>query len=88
MVREVVVVNDQGLHARPSNAVVATAAGFDAQVFLEHDGRRADAASILSVMTLGATKGAKVRIVARGPEAAAAAAAVAALFADGFAELG
>ncbi len=84
--RTVTVVNSHGLHARPSHAVVTTAARFDAEVWLEADGRRADARSILSVMTLGATRGTRILIEARGPEAAAAAEALAALFHSGFQE--
>ncbi len=86
-VREVSVVNEQGVHARPSHAIVACASRFEAEVALLHDGRRADARSILSVMTLGAVRGARIRIEADGADAEAAAAALAELFESGFAEM-
>ncbi|MBC8330016.1 MAG: HPr family phosphocarrier protein [Planctomycetes bacterium] len=86
VVREVTVVNEQGVHARPSHAIVECASRFQAEVALVHDGRRADARSILSVMTLGAVRGASVRIEASGDQAGEAAAALAELFDGGFAE--
>ncbi len=88
VVREVTVVNEQGVHARPSHAIVECASRFEAEVALVHDGRRADARSILSVMTLGAVRGASVRIEAEGQQAEQAAAAMAELFVNGFSELG
>lgn len=86
-VREVTVVNEQGVHARPSHAIVECAGRYDAVVSLIHDDRRADARSILSVMTLGAVRGAHIRIEAAGAQAEEAAAALAELFAGGFAEM-
>ncbi len=87
VVREVSVVNEQGVHARPSHAIVECASRFQAEVALIHDGRRADARSILSVMTLGAVRGASIRIEASGEEAEVAATALADLFDSGFAEM-
>lgn len=73
------VVNPHGIHARPSHAIVTAAAGFDARASLEWEGRRADARSILSVMTLGAPAGARIVVRAEGPQAAAAVAALVAI---------
>lgn len=70
------VVNPHGIHARPSHALVTAATGFDARIMLEYDGRRADARSILSVMTLGAPAGATVLVRAEGPDAERAVAAM------------
>lgn len=83
---EVQVVNALGVHARPSHAIVTMAANFQARIQLSHDGRTADARSILSVMTLGATQGALLRIEAEGPDARAAVEALGALIASGFQE--
>lgn len=71
-----VVVNPHGIHARPSHAVVTAAAGFRSKIELEYQGRRADARSILSVMTLGAPRGAVVQVRAVGPDAEQAVAAL------------
>jgi phosphocarrier protein len=74
-----VVANPHGIHARPSHAIVVAAQGFAAQIFLEFEGRRADARSILSVMTLGAPCGARITVRADGPDAAGAVEAILAL---------
>ena len=84
--REVEVVNALGIHARPSHAIVTTASRFQADVRLGFEGRWADARSILSVMTLGASQGARIRLEATGPEAGEALEALAELFASGFRE--
>jgi phosphocarrier protein FPr len=76
---------EHGLHARPAAAVVRTAAALDAEVRLENvtAGRGpAGARSLTALSTLGALRGHTVRILARGPEAAEALAAVAALVAE------
>lgn len=74
-----VVANPHGVHARPSHALVTAAAAFGARTELEWEGRKADARSILSVMTLGAPAGAIVTVRAVGPDAAQAVAALLAI---------
>lgn len=76
IVRDLVITNPHGLHARPAAAVVERARRFDARVVLEANGRRADARSITGLLGLGASSGHEVRIVARGSEAASALEAV------------
>lgn len=73
IVRKAKVVNANGIHARPSHAIVSAAVDFEAMIELHYEGRIADARSILSVMTLGAMEGAEVEVRASGPEALAAA---------------
>ena len=82
VVLRVVVANPNGVHARPSHAIVSAAREFAAQVELRCDGRRADARSILAVMTLGAAKGAEIEVHASGADAEAAAKRVAELLAS------
>lgn len=67
------------LHARPAGQVAQRAATFQASVSLAADGRSADARSVLAVMGLGARAGETVTVWADGPDAAEAAAAVAAV---------
>jgi phosphocarrier protein HPr len=80
------VINPLGMHARPAAQVVRLASAFTADVRLECDGQAVNAKSIMGVMTLAAEQGATVRICADGPDADAAAAALAALIAGGFGE--
>jgi len=79
IVRDLVVTNPHGLHARPATAVVTRARAYESRVVLEANGRRADARSITSVLGLGASVGDRVRIVATGKDAMSAVDAVAAI---------
>ena len=61
------------LHARPAGAFVRAAAVFSAEVFVNANGRRANAKSILDVLALGAEGGAELVIAASGEDAVEAA---------------
>lgn len=61
------------LHARPAGALVRAASAFPAEVFVSVNGRRANAKSILDILSLGAEGGAELVIHASGEGAAAAA---------------
>ncbi len=67
--KEVVVNNSQGLHARPAALFVQIAQGFDSSVKLEKDGRIVDGKSIIAVLSLGISKGVKVRLIIEGEDA-------------------
>ncbi len=61
------------LHARPAGALVRAASSFTAQIFVCANGRRANAKSILDILSLGAEGGVELLIDASGEDAAAAA---------------
>ena len=75
-----------GLHARPASLFVQTAKRHKSEIRVSHNGRSANAKSILSVLTLGAGKGAELTIQAEGDDADAALGALQALIADNFGE--
>lgn len=81
--RTVVVVNPQGLHARPAAEVAQLASGLPAAVTIAG----VDATSVLALMTLGSTAGTELEVVARGPGAAESVDAVVGLVASGFGEV-
>jgi phosphotransferase system HPr (HPr) family protein len=64
-----VVVLPEGLHARPSSAVARLAMRFDAKVTLVWKTYKANAASILELLSLGASSGDSVEIEASGAQA-------------------
>jgi phosphocarrier protein HPr len=74
--RVVEIVNERGLHARASAKFVKLAAGFDAEVTVTRDGTTVDARSIMGLMMLAAGPGCCIEIVAQGPEANQAVAAL------------
>lgn len=71
-----VVLNDKGLHTRPSTELVKCAAHFDAEVNLSYRNYVVNAKSILGILMLAAERGAKVGIEAVGEEADLAVAAI------------
>jgi multiphosphoryl transfer protein len=75
-----------GIHARPAARIAAAARAFAASVELEAKGGTANARSPVALMALGLHKGDRARLVARGADAAAATAAVAALIETGLDE--
>jgi phosphocarrier protein HPr len=84
--REATIVNSLGMHARPAAQIVKLAATFNASLELQSDGQTVNGKSIMGVMMLAAEQGATVQIRTEGPDAEAAADAIAALIATGFGE--
>jgi phosphoenolpyruvate---glycerone phosphotransferase subunit DhaM len=80
-------VNPQGLHARPAAQIATAVGGLAAEVSVEAGGQRADAASSLELLTLGAGQGAEITVSAVGADAERAVRSVADLVAAGFGEL-
>jgi multiphosphoryl transfer protein len=76
LVNAITITNPAGLHARPAAIVVDRLRAFEADVSIEANGRRANAKSITALLGLGAAVGEGVQIIARGPQAQAAAEAV------------
>lgn len=77
-----VVVLPASLHARPAAQVARAAARRHATITLTAGDRRADARSVLAVMSLGATVHTEVRVEATGPDAIAAATEIARILAQ------
>ncbi|HEX4883930.1 MAG TPA: HPr family phosphocarrier protein [Casimicrobiaceae bacterium] len=84
--REVEIVNKLGLHARASAKLTQLAAKFACDVFLERNGRKVNAKSIMGVMMLAAGKGSKLLVETSGPREEEAIDAIAALIGDYFGE--
>lgn len=64
--RKVILKNETGLHARPASEVVAFAKELPCRVYLECNGRRAAADSILQLLALGAKEGSTLVLSADG----------------------
>ena len=69
---ELVLHNEVGLHARPAAVLVRALSAFDAEVTIRLGEQEADGHSVLALMSLGARQGDRIRLRARGPQAAAA----------------
>jgi phosphocarrier protein HPr len=62
------IINKLGLHARASTKLTQTASQFKSEVWIEKNGRRVNAKSIMGVMMLAAAKGSIVEIEATGAD--------------------
>ena len=83
---EVEIVNKLGLHARASAKLTVLAGSFPCEVWMERNGRRINAKSIMGVMMLAAGKGSRVVVETEGERAAEAMQALQELIADKFGE--
>jgi multiphosphoryl transfer protein len=73
---DIVVHNPHGLHARPATALVDLAKSFQSMVRLRLDDRVADGKSLISLLKLGVENGSTIRVMADGPDAEDALAAL------------
>lgn len=65
---EVEISNRLGLHARPSAKLTQLATQFRSEIWLERQGRRVNAKSIMGVMMLAAAQGARLTIETEGDD--------------------
>ncbi len=84
--KEVEIVNKLGLHARASAKLTQTASQFPCEIWLERNGRRVNAKSIMGVMMLAAARGSTIMIDTDGDEAEQAMDTLTTLIADRFGE--
>lgn len=66
--RDVKILNEAGLHARPSSELVKLASSFESEFFIEMYGYRINGKSILGIMTLAAEEGAEMTLIVDGPD--------------------
>lgn len=65
-IREAVVDNQVGLHARPATFFIQKANEFKSSIWIEKNERRVNAKSLLGVLSLGIVKGSAINIIADG----------------------
>ena len=70
--KETTVNNQVGLHARPATFFIQKANEFKSSIWVEKDGRRVNAKSLLGVLSLGIVKGTTINLIADGPDEEAA----------------
>jgi phosphocarrier protein len=86
MKQEILIINKLGLHARASTKLTQTASQFKSDIWIERNGRRVNAKSIMGVMMLAASKGSTVTLEATGEDEAAAMEALVGLINNRFGE--
>ena len=85
-VKDVVIQNQVGLHARPATFFIQKANEFKSSIWVEKEERRVNAKSLLGVLSLGIMGGTAIRIIAGGPDEEAAVDELVKLVETGFAE--
>lgn len=66
--KTVTVQNRAGIHARPSALIVQKCKDMKSNIYLEKDNDRINAKSIMGIITLGATYGTEIKIIAEGED--------------------
>ena len=84
--KEAVVNNQVGLHARPATFFIQKANEFKSSIWVEKDERRVNAKSLLGVLSLGIVKGTSINLIADGPDAKEAVEALIELISSNFSE--
>ncbi len=83
-VKEVVVQNQVGLHARPATFFIQKANEFKSSIWVEKDERRVNAKSLLGVLSLGIVGNTEIKIIVDGVDEQEALAALIKLVESGF----
>ena len=85
-VREVMVQNQVGLHARPATFFIQKANEFKSSIWIEKEERRVNAKSLLGILSLGIVGGTSIKVIADGSDEVQAVNALVELVDSGFSE--
>jgi phosphocarrier protein len=80
------IVNLKGLHARAAAKFVRLAESFEADIYVEYGGYRVCGTSIMGLLLFAAHKGARLDVIASGPQALEALTALSQLIQEKFNE--
>ncbi len=67
-----IIKNSIGLHARPAALFVRTCSKYRCEIFVENDGKKVNAKSIMGIMSLGVHPDEEIKIIADGIDEEAA----------------
>ena len=82
--RNVTIQNSVGLHARPATFFIQKANSFKSSIWVEKEGRRVNAKSLLGILSLGIIGGTTIKIIADGEDENAAVDSLISLVDSGF----
>jgi phosphocarrier protein HPr len=85
-VKDVMVQNQVGLHARPATFFIQKANEFKSSIWIEKDSRRVNAKSLLGILSLGIVGGTAIKVIADGSDEQAAVDSLVDLVESGFSE--
>lgn len=67
--KEIEIINELGLHARPAAMFVKLANEFSCEITVEKGSEIVNGKSIMGIMMLAAGKGSKIKVTTEGPDA-------------------
>jgi phosphocarrier protein len=85
-VKDVLVQNQVGLHARPATFFIQKANEYKSSIWVEKEERRVNAKSLLGVLSLGIVGGTTIKIIADGSDEEEAVDSLVKLVQSGFTE--
>ena len=85
-VKDVVIQNQVGLHARPATFFIQKANEYKASIWVEKDERKVNAKSLLGVLSLGIVGGTTIKIIVDGSDEKESLDGLVALVESGFAD--
>ena len=85
-VKDVMVQNQVGLHARPATFFIQKANEFKSSIWIEKEKRRVNAKSLLGILSLGIVGGTAIRIIADGADEQVAVDSLVELVESGFSD--
>ena len=66
--QQITIINKLGLHARAASKLVNQASQFESDVYIDKEGNRVNAKSIMGVMMLAASKGTEIVLEVEGAD--------------------
>jgi len=83
---ETTIINTLGIHARPASLLAQNASKFSSEVWIDKDGMRVNAKSVMGILMLMSPQGTKLIIEAEGPDEKEAVAKLISIIEDKFGE--
>ena len=84
--KQLIIINNLGLHARAAAKVVSTANKFESKIIFVKDDKNADARSIMKLLMLSASKGSSISVKIDGADQNDAMSSIEKLFKNKFDE--
>lgn len=86
LTQPITIVNKLGLHARAAAKLVSKASEFESDIYIQCNGQKVNAKSIMGIMMLAAGLGTRLELIADGRDEQQAITALSTLFSDRFGE--
>ncbi len=82
--RDLVIVNEKGMHVRPASLLIKSVSLFDSEVTFSKDGKTVPGTDVIGLLSLEALMGSTITVTASGPDEKAAVEEIARVIANDF----